>query len=48
MRQGDNFQTSFKKALHEVKASGLQLNFNISIALNLTHNKNKLYEAVDC
>ena len=32
MRQGDQFQTSFlffKKAKYEVKASGLQLSFNI-------------------
>ena len=31
MRQGDQFHTSlfFKKALYEVKASGLQLSFNI-------------------
>ena len=31
------------KALYEVKASDLQLNFNISTALNLTYNENKLY-----
>ena len=31
MRQGDWFQTSlfFKEALFEIKASGLQLSFNI-------------------
>ena len=31
MRQGDKFETSlfFKKAMYEVKASGLQLSFNI-------------------
>ena len=29
----------FKKALYEVKASGLQLSFNILIALNLVRNK---------
>ena len=31
IRQGNSFQTSFflKKALYEVKASGLQLHFNI-------------------
>ena len=33
----------FIKALNEVKASDLQLNFNISTALNLTYNENKLY-----
>ena len=30
-----------KKALHEVKASGLQLSFNIFLVFNLAYNKNK-------
>ena len=37
----------FKKAVYEVKASDLQLSFNISIALNLAYNKNKLYKTLD-
>ena len=32
----------FQKSLYEVKESGLQLIFNVSIALNLAYNKNKL------
>ena len=35
-----------KKAYYEVKASGLQLSFNISIALNLAYSKNKLYKTL--
>ena len=40
----------FKKVLFEVKASDLQLGFNIlvSIALNLACNKSKLCKALDC
>ena len=34
----------FEKALFEVKISGLQLCFNISINLNLKYNKIKLYK----
>ena len=50
MRQGDQFKPLlfFKKALYEVKASGLQLSFNIfRIALNLAYNENKLYKSID-
>ena len=37
-----------KKALHERKASSLQFQFQyISTVLNLTYNKNKLYETLD-
>ena len=31
-----------KKALREVKASGLQLSFNIFLVFNLAYNKNKM------
>ena len=34
----------FKKALHEVKVSGLHLSFNVLIVLTLAYHKNKLYE----
>ena len=37
----------FKKDVYEVKASDLQLSFNISIALNLAYNKDKLYKTLD-
>ena len=50
MRQGDQFQTSFlffKKALYQVIGSGLQLSFNISLALNLVCNTYKLYTNLD-
>ena len=36
-----------KKAYYGVKASGLQLGSYISIALNLTYTKNKLYTILD-
>ena len=36
-----------KKALYKVKASGLQLKFNILIALNLVFNENELYKILD-
>ena len=36
-----------KKALYKVKASGLQLKFNILIALNLVFNENELYKTLD-
>ena len=43
-----DFFLFFKKPLNEVKASGLQLSFNItSIALNFANNKNKLYNTLD-
>ena len=35
-----------KKASYEVKVSGLQLSFNVSIALNLAYNKKKLYKTL--
>ena len=40
MRHGNQIQTFlfFKKALYKVKASGQQLSFNISIALNVACN----------
>ena len=50
VRQGDQLETSFylkKSAQYEVKGSGLQLSFNISIALNLQYNKNKLYKTLN-
>ena len=37
----------FQKSLYEVKESGLQLIFNVSIALNLAYNKNKLSKTLD-
>ena len=37
----------FKKALQDVKASGLQFSFNISIALNLAYNIDKLCKILD-
>ena len=49
MRQDDQFQTSFcffKKALYEVKASGVWFNFNKTY--NLAYNKNKLYKTLNC
>ena len=40
MRQRDQLQTFvFLKALYKAKASGLQLGFNVSIALKLAYNK---------
>ena len=39
----------FKKALYEIKSSGLQFSFQyISIDLNLAYNKNQLYKTLDC
>ena len=44
----DLFLFFLKKALYEVKESGLQLSFNISIAFNLVYNKkNKLYKTLN-
>ena len=37
---------SFKKSLYWVKASGLQLDFTISIALKLAYNKNNLFKTL--
>ena len=37
----------FKKDLYNVKASGLQLSFNVSIALDLEYNKNKLHKTLN-
>ena len=38
----------FKKALHEVKASDLQLSFKyISIALSMAYKEYKLYKTLD-
>ena len=37
----DLFFLFFKKTEYEVKASGLQLSFNILIALNTTYNQNE-------
>ena len=48
MRQEDYSQTSFcffEKASFEVKASGLQLSFNIFH--NFAYNKYKLYTTLD-
>ena len=36
----------FQKALHKVKASGLQLSF-LTFGLNLAYNKNKLFKTLD-
>ena len=36
-----------KKALYEIKASGLPLSFNISTTLNLAYNATKLYTTVE-
>ena len=50
MRHGDLVPDLFlfpKKALHEIKASGLPLSFNISITLNLAYNTTKLYKTVE-
>ena len=50
MRHGDLVPDLFlfsKKALHEIKASGLTLSFNISITLNLAYNTTKLYKTVE-
>ena len=48
MRPRDKVQTCFcilKKALYEVKLSGLQFRFNI--VLNFAYSKNKLYKVLD-
>ena len=39
---------SFKKALYEVKTSGLYLNSIFRGSRPLTYNKKKLYETSDC
>ena len=46
MRQGDKVYLFLflKNAQYEVKASGLQLSFNISLALNLQYHKNIQYK----
>ena len=47
VRQGDKFPDLFKKALCEVKASGLQLSSYILIALSLEYIKGKPYKTLD-
>ena len=44
-RLGTDLYLYFKKALYEVKLSGLQFRFNI--VLNFAYNKNKLYKVLD-
>ena len=46
-RQVHDLLLFFKKALYDVKASGLQPSFNILIVLNLVCDKNILYKTLD-